>query len=85
MVIILNNKISNKKTEVPTGIDLNEKDYLSVMFLYSLALDSVWGTIISGLEVDNQIFKNIDDIINSQCNHWAVLYKKGRLLNEKFS
>jgi len=29
MVIIMNNKISNQKKEVPTGIMLNDKDYMT--------------------------------------------------------
>lgn len=45
----------------------NIKDYITLLFLYELALNKTWCLLLQEVEVDTTIFKNIDALAN--CTH----------------
>lgn len=53
--------------------DNNVKDYISVIFMYEMALNKLWHCLLQGVEVDVTIFKIIDLLINSNDNFYVNL------------
>lgn len=43
--------------------DLRSKDYCTLMVMYELALDGLWGKLLQGVNVDTDIFKRIDNLV----------------------
>ena len=76
----MNNQIQNQKTEVPTGIKLNDKDYLNS--LLSCLKEMVRNYAVVLTEVSNEelysTYKNIfDEISRLQRDVFEILFRKG--------
>ena len=75
-----NNKISNPKTEVPTGMELNEKDYITC--LLTTLKDMVKNYAIAMTEASNKfLFETYRDIflklMELQREVYDVMFRKG--------
>lgn len=82
----MNNQISNPKTEVPTGIALNEKDYMDNLLSTLKSLEKNYA--ISLTECSNETlykkYKNIfDKVSDLQRETFELLFKKGWYLLEE--
>lgn len=81
-----NNQISNPKVEMPTGINLNDKDYITCLLttLKELAKGyTVAMTEASGESLYN-IYKNsFDEIISLQREVYELMFRKGWYVLEK--
>ena len=76
----MNNTISNPKVEVPTGISLNDKDYMNSLLstLKCMAKDyTVALTEASCEELFNKLKKDFDSIIDLQREVFEVMFKNG--------
>ena len=75
-----NNKISNPKTEVPSGIEMNEKDYLTCLLgilkelekNYSIAL-----TEASNEHLYQSYFNTFKEISSLQRETYELMFKNG--------
>ncbi len=81
-----NNEIKNPKTEVPTGMTLNDKDYGNQ--LLSLLKEMVKNYAIALTEVSNEILYNeyksmFDNYSKLQREVFELLFKKGWYVLEK--
>jgi spore coat protein CotF len=75
-----NNKISNPKTEVPTGIEINDKDYITC--LLTCLKDMVKNYTIAMTEASNEsLYKSyysmFQEIINLQRETFELMFRKG--------
>lgn len=81
-----NNKICNPKTEVPTGMNLNDKDYLSSLLSCLKEIEKNYTTAMteaSNEELYNK-YKNIFiDISNLQRDVYELMFKNGWYQLEK--
>ena len=76
----MNNKVSNQKTEVPTGIELNDKDYITSLLTclkemtknYSVAL-----TEASNETLYNKHKEVFDKISFMQREVYELMFRKG--------
>lgn len=81
-----NNKISNPKTEVPTGKSLNDKDYMNCLLTslkemvknYAIAL-----TEASNENLYNQYKTMFDKYISMQRDTFELMFRKGWYILEK--
>ena len=81
-----NNKICNTKTEVPMGIELNDKDYLNALLSslkeiiknYSLAL-----TEASNENLFNNYKEMFEQYVNLQRETFELIFRKGWYCLEK--
>ena len=81
-----NNKISNPKTEVPVGIEMNEKDYLTCLLgilkelekNYSIAL-----TEASNEHLYQSYLSTFKEIANLQREAYELMFKNGWYSLEK--
>ena len=76
----MNNQIQNPKTEVPTGIKLNDKDYLNSLLSCLKELVKNYATVLT--EVSNENLYNIykpmfDKYIDLQRKTFELSFKKG--------
>lgn len=76
----MNNKISNTKTEVPTGKDLNDKDYLTHILM--ILKDYEKNMVVALTEASNEnLFKEykkiFDEIVTFQRKAYELSFKKG--------
>ena len=76
----MNNQICNQKTEVPTGINLNDKDYLNS--LLSCLKEMVKNYSVALTEVSNEelynTYKNIFDRLSDlQREVFELAFRKG--------
>lgn len=92
-----NNQISNPKTEVPTGIDLNEKDYLNCLLTTLKEIEKNYVTSMT--EASNEHLYNsynsvFEKITNLQRETYELMFKKGwysleqadeQKINEKYN
>lgn len=81
-----NNQISNPKTEVPTGINLNDKDYITA--LLTCLKELVKNYTISLTEASNetlyQEYKKIfDTYLSLQREVYELMFRKGWYSLEK--
>lgn len=81
-----NNKICNPKTEVPTGTNLNDKDYLNCAL--SLLKEMEKNYTLALTEVSNEVlfskYNNMfDNIKNLQREVYELSFKKGWYTLEK--
>lgn len=82
----MNNQVSNPKTEVPTGMNLNDKDYANSLLSglkemtknYALAL-----TEASNETLYNQYFEIFSSISKLQREMFELMFKKGWYTLEK--
>lgn len=69
-----NNKISNTKKKVPTGIKLNEKDYMNS--LLSCLKEMEKNYVVAMTEASNEIlFKKINNMFNEIKDMQRVVYE----------
>lgn len=92
-----NNQISNPKTEVPTGINLNEKDYLNCLLTTLKEIEKNYVTSMT--EASNEHLYNsynsvFEKITNLQRETYELMFKKGwysleqadeQKINEKYN
>ena len=82
----MNNKISNPKTEVPTGIKMNDKDYLNC--LLTCLKDMTKNYTIAMTEASNEsLYKSYNstfqELIKLQRKDFELAFKKGWYSLEK--
>lgn len=82
----MNNDINNEKKEVPTGITLNDKDYLTN--LLTLLKDMEKNLAVALTEASNENLykefkKMFDEYANYQRNAYELMYKFGWYQLEK--
>ena len=82
----MNNKISNIKQEVPTGIKLNDKDYATA--LLSCLKEMVKNYSVSLTEASNEILYNeyktmFDEYTSLQREVYELMFRKGWYSLEK--
>lgn len=75
-----NNKISNPKTEVPTGIKMNDKDYITCQL--TILKDLVKNYTVAMTETSNEkLFKKIEStfekLIKLQRETYELMFTKG--------
>ena len=76
----MNNKISNPKTEVPTGITMNDKDYLTSILTclkemsknYTIAM-----TEASNESLHKSFHSIYKELINKQREVYELMFRKG--------
>ena len=81
-----NNKIENPKTEVPKGLDMNERDYLNAILEseknmsnnLSIALNEA-----SNEELFDKIYDIFDNIKTCARNAYRIMFQKGWYSLEK--
>ena len=76
----MNNKISNPKTEVPNGINLNDKDYLNELLSCLKCIEkdlTIAKTEASNKNLYNKYKEICDEISNLQRNTYELLFTKG--------
>lgn len=92
-----NNKISNPKTKTPTGISMNDKDYISSLLTCLKELSKNYTTASN--EASNESLFNsynsvYQEIINLQREVYELMFRKGwyslevaesTKINEKYS
>ena len=81
-----NNKISNPKTEVPTGMNLNDKDYLGSLLSCLKELEKNYVTAMS--EASNEVLYNkfqnmFMNFATMQREVYELMFKKGWYSLEK--
>ncbi len=81
-----NNQIKNPKTEVPTGTNLNDKDYMNS--LLSCLKEMVKNYTVALTEASNETlfneFKDMyDTYINLQRETYELMFRKGWYVLEK--
>lgn len=81
-----NNQIKNPKTEVPTGIELNDKDYITSTL--SCLKEIVKNYIIAMTEASNEkLFNDYKDIFDNyillQREVYELMFRKGWYVLEK--
>lgn len=76
----MNNKICNTKTEVPTGIDLNEKDYLTHLLMMLKDCEKNMVTALTEASNEN-LFKEyktmFEETVTNQRKVYELMFKKG--------
>lgn len=80
MVRIMNKKITNLEKSVPTGIELNDKDYMTNLLYFLKALEKNMAVALT--ESSNELLykeykKIFDDISNLQRNTYELMFKFG--------
>lgn len=76
----MNNKITNPKTEVPTGLNLNDKDYMTNLLSGLKCLEKDMAIVLT--EASNEkLFieykKMFDEICTYQRNVYELMFKFG--------
>ena len=82
----MNNQISNPKVEVPTGISLNEKDYITCLLTTLKEMSK--GYVIAITEASNErlfnVYKEIlEKVSNLQREVYELMFRKGWYILEK--
>ena len=74
------NEISNPKTEVPTGMQLNDKDYMNSLLSTLKEMVKGYATVlteVSNESLYNQYKEMFDEYANLQREVFEVMFKKG--------
>lgn len=76
----MNNKITNEKTKVPTGIELNDKDYLNSLLSHLKEMSKNYVTVMS--EASNEVlyeqyYQTFERIITLQRDAYELMFKNG--------
>ena len=79
MEVTMNNSISNPKTEVPTGINLNDKDYISALLAITVG-GGLFG--ILGMLVALPVTSIIYTLVVNEANKRIV--NKNKIKKENF-
>lgn len=81
-----NNKVSNPKVEVPTGINLNDKDYMTILLTHLKELTKNMAVALTEASNENlykEYKKMFDAIIESQREAYELMFKFGWYSLEK--
>ena len=75
-----NNQISNQKTQVPTGIALNDKDYLNCLLSSLKEMVKNYAVVLT--EASNEVLYNnyktmFDDYSSLQRDVYELMFRKG--------
>jgi len=76
----MNNKISNQKKEVPTGIALNDKDYLTLLLSTLKCMEKDMAIVLtesSNENLYNKYKKTFDSISEYQRQTYELMFKFG--------
>ena len=81
-----NNQISNPKTEVPTGINMNDKDYITCLLTCLKEMEKNYVTAIT--EASNEsLYKSykstFEELSNLQRETYELMFEKGWYSLEK--
>lgn len=81
-----NSKISNPKTEVPTGLGLNDKDYVTSLLTCLKEMEKNYAVALT--EASNEFLYNkykkiFDEVSKMQRNVFEFMFKKGWYCLEK--
>lgn len=82
----MNNDINNKKVNVPTGINMNDKDYLNTLLSMLKCIEKNLSIALTEASNENlyKEYKNMfDDISKLQRNAYELMYKFGWYQLEK--
>jgi len=60
--------------------NIAQRDNLSLILLYALALDKLWSLLVQDVKVDTIMFKNIDAIANGRCDFYPELVNQVKFL-----
>ncbi len=76
----MNNKITNEKTKVPTGIELNDKDYLNSLLSHLKEMSKNYVTVMS--EASNEVlyeqyYQTFERIITLKRDAYELMFKNG--------
>ena len=82
----MNNQICNPKQEVPSGINLNEKDYCTSLLCSLKEIVKNYATVLT--EASNEYLyqeykKTFDEYINLQRDVYELMFRKGWYVLEK--
>lgn len=82
----MNNQIANPKVEVPTGISLNEKDYITC--LNATLKEMAKGYVTAITEASNESLYNVyKEILEKVCDLqrevYEIMFRKGWYILEK--
>lgn len=75
-----NNQVSNKKVEVPTGIDMNDKDYLTSLLSCLKEMEKNYAIAMTEASCDNlyEQYKEVFlEISNLQREVYQLLFRNG--------
>lgn len=82
----MNNKISNPKTEVPTGLSMNDKDFITSLSTCLKELSknyTVAQTEASNETLFNKYHSMYNNIINMERDVYELMFRKGWYSLEK--
>ena len=82
----MNNKISNPKTEVPTGLSMNDKDFITSLSTCLKELSknyTVAQTEASNETLFNKYYSMYNNIINMERDVYELMFRKGWYSLEK--
>jgi len=82
----MNNQISNQKKEVPTGINLNDKDYITSLISCLKEMVKNYSVVLT--EVSNEYLykeykKMFDEYSSLQREVYEIMFRKGWYIIEK--
>lgn len=73
MVIIMNNKVCNPKIEVPSGMELNDKDYLTHLLMMFKAFEKNMAVVLT--EASNKtLYEEYKKLFNDSAKLQRDLY-----------
>lgn len=75
-----NNQVSNKKVEVPTGIDMNDKDYLTSLLSCLKEMEKNYAIAMTEASCDNlyeQYKETFLEISNLQREVYQLMFRNG--------
>lgn len=82
----MNNQISNQKKEVPTGINLNDKDYISSLLSCLKEMVKNYSVVLTEASNENlykQYKEMFDTYSNMQREIYELMFRKGWYTLEK--
>ena len=81
-----NNEISNSKTEVPKGTEINDKDYINSLLSCLKEMVKNYSVVLTEASNENlfKVYKKIfDNIITMQRQTFELIFEKGWYILEK--
>ena len=82
----MNNQISNPKTEVPSGLELNDKDYITSLLSCLKEMAKNYTLVMTEASNENlyqKYFSIFNQIISLQREVYELMFKKGWYTLEK--
>lgn len=81
-----NNKISNQKTKVPNTLEMNDKDYITIIFSIEKQIVKDFAvalTEVSNTDLYNDYYDMFDEVSDMQRQIYNLMFKKGWYCLEK--